>query len=221
MIELQLTSTLDAVAKEFASILSPDKIKKALANALNAGQTEAKKHFIAQASEQYRYTRKIFAKADGYRIQRANATAENIVSKAFVSSKPVSMSAFVTKEGGRKKKGAAKAPPTIWIKNKTLLSEGFSLGNSSKSGDDASSAGIFMRVRGSAKVAPTKGRYANKIITRGPRKGQLLLRQAIAKKFAMTTAAVANQVSDEAMIHVDLAAIFRAKLDDQVAKLKT
>lgn len=220
MIELQLTSDLDAVAKAYAEILDPKQIKRALANALNAGQTEAKKHFIAQADEQYRFTRKVFAKASGYRIQRANATADNVESRAFISSAPISMAAFVTKEGGKKKKGAEKAPPTIWIKNKTVLKSGFTLGKSNKSGDDESSAGLFMRVKGAQKVAPTKGRYAGRIASRGVNKGQLLTRAPIEKKYVMTTAAVANQVSDEALTHVDLAEIFRAKLDDQVAKLK-
>lgn len=220
MLDIQLTSNLDAVAKDYAEVLDPKQIKRALANALNAGQTEAKKHFIAQADAQYHFTRRIFAKASGYRIQRANATEDKIESRAFISSAPISMAAFVTQEGGRKKKGADKTPPTIWIKNRTVLKSGFTMGKTTKSGDDASSAGLFMRVKGSQKVAPTKGRYAGRIASRGVNKGRLLTRQAIEKKYVMTTAAVANQVSDAAMTHVNLADIFRAKLDDQVAKMK-
>jgi len=42
---------------------------------------------------------------------------------------------------------------------------------------------VFKRVHGAKKVRPTKGRYAGKVIKRGPRKGQPVLRQPIAPVF--------------------------------------
>lgn len=48
---------------------------------------------------------------------------------------------------------------------------------------DTGHVGAFQRVKGAAKIAPARGKYAFRTIKRGPRKGQLIKRQPIKELF--------------------------------------
>jgi hypothetical protein len=82
---------------------------------------------------------------------------------------------------------------------------------------------IFMRDRLLSKIAPSKGRYAGRVVTRGPRKGQPILRQPLKKVFG-TSAVAAFQVAPgleaEAVAAVDakFAERVESKIDWQLSK---
>lgn len=91
-----------------------------------------------------------------------------------------------------------------------------------KSGDTAQTA--FHRVKGAEKVAPSKGRYAGRIVTRGKNKGRKLMRQPIKPLFGSSVVDVYLQENgtDEpipVILSRTVPARFEIELERQLARI--
>lgn len=205
MFNFEIHGDFLAVAQSFKGQLDEEVIRNALATTLNAGQTKMKKLLTEHAKTVYNFSEQLFLKDNLYRIKRARGDSTAPESKGFVSSKQISMRTFVV----------AANPISIYIKKRTNLVHAFLVGNEKAEG---SVAGVFMRDMKTPKRAMTKGKYANRRIKVGPRKGQLILRQAIDKKYTLSTADVADAGYEKAVSAVDLVKAFELRLDKILAK---
>lgn len=208
MIQIEVSSNIADIAAEYLEQLGGDAIHKDLANAINAAQTIAKKRFIKDVAATYKLNKSEFASKDGYRIKRANAMKSDMESRAFITSLPIPLLRFVVE----------RKPVSVLIRKRTTFKSAFIMGSQGSGTSDPKDAGVFIRRKDAAKVAPTKGSYAGRVHKVGPLKGTPILRQPFDKKYTLTTAEMANQVQDGAMSQIDLGAIFKSKLDARIAK---
>lgn len=205
MFQFEIHGDFLAVAKAFKDQLAPNVIRNALATTLNASQTKAKKLLTIHAKSVYNFQEKLFTKDNLYRIKRARGDSPAPTSTGFVSSKQISLRTFVV----------AANPISIFIKKRSVMPHAFLVGTEGAVGG---AAGVFMRDGIRAKRAMTKGTYKGRRIKNGPRKGQLLLRQAIEKKYTLSTADVADSGSVKAIETIDIVKAFEARLIKILAK---
>lgn len=206
MFTFEIHADFKAIIDMFAKDLSPEIIRKELANALNKGVRDSDKEIRRFAADKYNMGKEVLTKEGKIRTRRARADKDQMEAGVFVSSKPVSLRTFMV----------ANKPVAVFVRSRATMPEAFLVNTS----DNSKAAGIFMRDKVKAAYAPTKGAYKGRIVTRGPNKGRLMKRQAIDKKFTLTTAQVANAGSEGALAKADVVADFEARLDKALAKIR-
>lgn len=206
MFNFEVHADFKAVAELYAEHLSKEILRADLANALNQGVRAANKYEREFAYNEYNFSKEVLNKEGRFRMKRARADTDNMAAGLFVSSKPVSLMPFVV---------AAK-PIAVFIRSRVDMPHAFLVSTP----DKAKMAGVFMRDTARAKYAPTKGSYHGRVVTRGPNKGRPLLRQAIDKKYTLTTAQVADKGSGEAMKRADLVRNYEARLEKRLKALQ-
>ena len=205
MLNFEIHADFKAIIDRFKDELSVEVIRSELANAINRGTRKARKAEEEYAVKEYNFSKEVMTKQGRIRTKMARADKDQMTAGLFVSSKPISLRTFVV----------ANKPIAVFVRSRHDMPHAFMVDNA-KGG----LAGVFMRDSKKPAYAPTKGTYAGRVITRGPRKGQKLLRQGIDKKYTLTTAQVADKGAENAIEHADIVKEFEARLDKRLLKLK-
>lgn len=196
LLGFEISDNLRAIADQFEGQLSSTQVRKALANALSAALTQSKKEFIKASRASHHIPKDKLL--EGYKQKRPKASADVIEATQSFQSKPLELKYFVTNQ----------KPVTTYIKQSKTFDRAFVL----------KSIGEHVFERDGTKSAPKKGLYAGRRITRGERKGELLQRERVQKLYTTTTAHIAHSNADEVLKALKLEELFKAKLEQQVAK---
>lgn len=207
MFNFEIHDDFLAIALLYADHFSVAELRKELAGAINQSLTKARKAQLAYAKKEYNFDSDVLTKQGRVRSKRARADKDQMEAGLFISSKPVSLRTFVV----------ATNPIAVLVRQRTNMPQAFLVDVDGQS----KVAGVFMRDTARAKYAPTKGRYAGRILTRGSNKGQRLLRQAIDKKYTLTTAQVAYKGADDAITRADMVGTYEARLEKRLKKMQT
>jgi len=176
----------------------PRRARSILSQTLNDGA----KHAATEATRRVRETWNIKIRAAKAQLPITRSNAETLRATIRVKGGPIALMAFGPKQTRR----------GISIKvrrgKQTVLRHAFLA--TMQSGH----TGVFYR-RG-PKVQPRRGRYAGRIIKRGPRSGQPLLRQRIYERYVVSMPTMVRGLWPE--IEADARAYLNLRLHQQIAR---
>lgn len=184
-ITANVSDDIKALIRQFESELSEAQINSAFAGALNRVSTQHRKKVTAKANEIYSTNIKKLAKRE---IIKRASPKELQASTIVLSNKlPVSRFRYAQTATGV----STNIRRNGFLKGAFVSKVGSAPADTNKPGHE----GVFDRT--GRLVAPEKGRYAGRVVSRGPNKGELLKREVIEEKYTLSTAGMFSAAHEE------------------------